>query len=217
MGHLPHVLQAASAALGLALLTAGCGGIAADRATSDTLTAGAGSDAPAPADGPSAESLSLDPPAPATYRPVVRDGKQPRPAVVAPAGRFSADAPAAYPDGVVVRVERVSRSVERGEGPGTFPGRPQTAFHVVLENRSGQAVDLSQTVVTTTYGVRPRIASPVYSHPEAQDFSGVVLPGAAAQATYVFAIPPGQARTVRTVVDFDAVHAPATITGLDDA
>lgn len=220
MGHVPHVLQVVSAAVGLALLTAGCGTTvsgAADSAPRDTLTAAADSDAPVPAEAAQAGSPALDPLAPDTYRPVVRNGKQPRPSVVAPAGRFSPDAPVAYPDGVVVRVDRVSRSVEQGEGPGTFPGRPQTAFHVVFENRSARAVDLSQTVVTTTYGVRPRVASPVYSHPDAQDFSGVVPPGAAAEATYVFAIPPGQARTVRAVVDFDEVHAAATITGLDEA
>jgi hypothetical protein len=214
MRRTPHALPAA-AVLSLAVLTAGCGSTPsdADGTRTDTLAAAAGSeDSPAAGAG----SPALDPLAPTTYRPVVRDGKQARPNVVARGGRFSADAPVIYPDGIVVRVDRVSRSVEQGEGVGVFPGRPLTAFHVTFENGSAGAVDLSQTVVTTTYGVRPRVASPVYTHPEAQDFSGTVAPGATAQATYVFAVPPGQARTVRTMVDFDAAHAAATLTGLDE-
>lgn len=213
----PHVTPFLAAAVSTALLCAGCAGspTGAD-APHDTLQAAADGDTSGAGESV-AGSPSRDPLAPVPYRPVARDGKPARPSVVAPAGRFATDTPVAYPDGIVVRVDRVTRSVEREEGIGSFPGRPQTAFRITLENGSTRPVDLSQTVVTTTYGVRPRSASPVYSHPEAQDFLGVVRPGGTATATYVFAIPPGQARTVRTMVDFDGVHTAATLTGLDEA
>lgn len=213
-----HVL---SAALGVVLLSSGCSGgspasdslrTAADGGAADLAAQAAGA---ATATGTTAAvGAPSDPLAPETYRPVVRSGEKAGPRVAAPGGRFTADAPVRYPDGIVVRVERVTRRTETEIGTGSFPGRPQTAFHLRFENGSAKAVDLSQTVVTTTYGTQVRTAAPVYSHPQAQDFSGVVAPGATATATYVFSIPPGQARTARTIVDFDGAHAPATLLDL---
>lgn len=70
--------------------------------------------------------------------------------------------------------------------------------------------------MTTTYGARRRVAAPVYDHPSAADFAEVVPPGGSATATYVFAIPPGQARTAVTRVDVDAAHTAATFAGLEE-
>lgn len=199
--------QIAAACLVVAV-TAGC---ASTAAAPDALVAEPGAAAPAPADAPVA-APPADPEAPATYRPVVRPGKKAA-SVHAAAARLAAGTAARYPDGVTVTVERVAKSVEQGQGSGVFPGRPLTAVTLRLANGSALPVDLSQVVVTTTYGQRPRIATPVYETAEAQDFAGVVQPGADTTATYVFSIPPGQAKKVSTWVDFDAVHGAASFAG----
>lgn len=200
----------------LALLSAGCASNAGndDRASDSVVAAGAG--APDAADEPAADGHYADPEAPAAYRPVVRDGKPGRATVAAAAGRFSRSAPVRYPDGVSVTVDSVTRRVEAAGGPGAFPGRKQTALTLTLTNGTARALDLTQVVVSTTYGARPRVAAPVYEHPSAADFSAVVPPGGSATATYVFAIPPGQARSAVTRVDFDGDHAAATFTGLEE-
>lgn len=195
-------------------LATGCGASAPGHdATSDALVAGPTAEPPegAAALGAGGAAAAEDPDAPASYKPVVRPGKGP-PSRWASAGRLAAGAPVRYPDGVAVTVERVARVVEQGEGTGAFPGRPLTAVTLSLTNGSAAPLDLSQVVVTTAYGQRPKLATPVYSE-QAQDFTGTVAPGAAARATYVFAIPPGQAAKVSTWVDFDAVHAAAAFHG----
>lgn len=198
----------------VAVLSAGCGSASSGAVpTTDSLAVAPAARSSEQVASAGSGAATLDPEAPAQYQPVVRNGRRPGPAVAAPPGGFSRTQPVTYPDGVSVRVDHVERSVERGEGAGVFPGRPQTAVSMTLTNGSARAIDLSQVVVTTTYGARPRLATPVYSHPSAGDFYGVVQPGGTATATYVFAIPPGHARTVRTMVDFDDVHAAATIVG----
>lgn len=190
----------------VAALTAGC---ASTAAAPDALVGEPGAAAPAPADAAQVAAPPADPEAPTTYRPVVRPGKAAA-SVHAAAARLAAGTPVRYPDGVAVTVERVARSVEQGQGTGAFPGRPLTAITLRLTNGSARPVDLSQVVVTTTYGQRPRIATPVYETAQAQDFAGAVAPGASTSATYVFSIPPGQAKKVSTWVDFDAVHGAAS-------
>lgn len=208
------------------LLSASCGSSGGASASGeDSLVGGAeaaSSGAQAASSGAASEEAPaaapprpLDPEAPSTYRPVVRPGKPAHPVVAAAEGRFAATAPATYSDGVSVRVDRVTRRVETGEGRGSFPGRPQTAITLTLTNGSSRTVDLTQVVVTTTYGTPPRFASPVYEHPDAGDFTGTVEPGGTASATYVFSIPPGQARSAVMMVDFDSVHGAAEFTGLE--
>jgi len=158
----------------------------------------------------------VDQVAPPAGQPVTRKGPKPRPTVTANEGRFTVDAPAKFPDGVSLRVDKIARGVEQGEGPGVFKGRPNTALTLSLTNQSAQPIDLTQVVVTTTYGSPPRVASPVYEDPTAADFTGTVAPGATATATYIFAIPPGQARSAVTTVDFDDVHVAAKFTGLSE-
>lgn len=201
------------------LLSASCGSSnGASASGEDSLVSGAEAASPGAAGSdpaPAAALPPLDPEAPSTYRPVVRPGKPAKPAVAAAEGRFTAAAPATYSDGVSVRVVRVTRRVETGKGRGSFPGRPQTAISLALTNGSTRTVDLTQVVVTTTYGTPPRFASPVYDHPDAGDFTGTVEPGGTASATYVFSIPPGQARSAVMMVDFDSVHGAAEFTGLE--
>jgi hypothetical protein len=151
--------------------------------------------------------------APPNYQPVIRNGNRPQPKVTANRGGFSAATPVNFPDGVSVKVDKVAQGVEQGEGPGVFRGRPHSAFTLSLTNGSTGPIDLTQVVVTTTYGSPAKLASPVYGVAAAADFTGTVAPGATATATYVFAIPPGQAKSTVMTVDFDDVHAAATLTG----
>ena len=150
------------------------------------------------------------------WRSTTRKGPRRSPTVSANEGRFSAASPAKFADGVTLSVDSIANGVQEGQGPGIFHGLPHTAITLTLTNNSPSAIDLTQVVVTTTYGARPRVAAPVYEHPAAADFTGVVPAGGTATATYVFAIPPGQARTAVTHVDFDAVHAAATFTGMEE-
>lgn len=147
------------------------------------------------------------------YRPLMRGGKQVKPTVVGNRGGFSGSAPVRYSDKVTLTLSAIKHAVEAERGPGTFPGRPQTAFSLTLKNGSTRSIDVSQVVVTTTYGSPARLAAPTYEFPSVRDFSGVVAAGDSASAVYAFAIPADQAGQVVTVVDFDALHVPATFTG----
>lgn len=157
----------------------------------------------------------VDPVIPPSKEPVARKGPRPRPTVAANEGRFTAAAPANFADGVSMTVDKIIRGVEAGQGPGVFHGLPHTAITLTLTNNSARPIDLTQVVVTTTYGTPPRAASPVYGNSAAADFTGIVQPGGKATATYAFAIPPGQARSAVTTVDFDDVHVAARFTGLE--
>jgi hypothetical protein len=147
-------------------------------------------------------------------QPVIRKGPRPRPNVTANEGRFSAASPAKFADGVSLSVDRVVPGVEQGQGPGILHGVPNTAITLTLANHSAAAIDLTQVVVTTTYGSPPHVAQPVYGDTPAADFTGTVQPGGSASATYVFAIPAGQTKSAVTTVDFDDVHVAAKFTGL---
>lgn len=212
-----RILRTVAGVSVLVVLTGGCAAAGAEaeggaaRASDALVGAGGGA-----VGAPGAADQSTDPEAPAAYRPVVRSGKPARPSVAGAPGRFSAAAPVRYPDGVSVVVDRVARKVEQGAGVGAFPGRRQTLLEMTIRNGSAQALDLTQVVVTTTYGARPRVASPVYDGAAVSDFTGTVPPGGTATATYAFAIPPGQAKTAVTRVDFDGTHAAATFTGMEE-
>jgi len=193
----------------------GAGGVSAATAAPAAAQPPPAATEPDPGDAAAGVAAPVDPVAPPTYQPVVRNGKKPQAAAAtANRGGFSAAAPATFPDGVSVKVDKVAQGVEQGEGPGVFRGRPHTAFTLSLTNGSTGPIDLTQVVVTTTYGSPARIAAPVYEGAAAADFTGTVAPGATATATYLFAIPPGQAKSAVMTVDFDDAHAPATLTGL---
>ena len=204
------VLRTLTSASVVIALSAGCaatGSGGANRAAApDSLV-----EAAPPQD--AAAAAPVDPAAPTTYQPVVRPGKATRPTLAAATGRLAPGARVRYADGVSVTVERITRTVEQGSGAGAFPGRPLTALVLAMTNGSPQPLDLSQVVVTTTYDERPHTATPVYSTADATDFTGTLAPGGTARATYVFAIPPGQAKKVSTWVDVDSTHAAANFTG----
>jgi hypothetical protein len=171
-----------------------------------------------PADGPTTTSSQpaskpQDLTAPSTYQPILRNGQRPHPTVKAPVGGFSASTPAKYPDGLRIKVLRVSQGVEKGRGPGVFPGRTHTALAISLTNGSPHAIDLNQVVVTAIYGTPARIAQPVYKAAPVRDFAGTVKTGQSASAMYAFAIPANQVRKVVVMVDVDGVHAAAKFAG----
>jgi hypothetical protein len=201
--------RAGGAALGFALLAALTGACGAGTGAVQVSgpAAGPGPGAPAATTPQAPDRL-----APSSYRPVLRNGRQPRPGV-APVGRNAGQARAVtYKDGLTVRIDRVTQSVEQGQGPGVYPGRPHTALHLTLVNRSTKAVDLGKVVVVTArYGTPARLAPPVYEDPAARDFAGVVKPGASTTAVYVFSVPAAAVGSVVAVVDIDGVHVPAQL------
>lgn len=164
---------------------------------------------PTESGGPAA--AAEDPLAPSTYVPVRRSGKQSRERLGANKGGFGAAAQVRYEDGVTIRVMVGPRRPEKGSGPGAFPGRSVTEVTISVSNDSGRTLDLTQVVVTMTYGEPARIASPFYDQ-GAADFGGTVKPGATATAHYAFAIPDRKVPVVITV-DWDESHAPAVFTG----
>jgi hypothetical protein len=218
--------RAACAALGIVLLSAltaacGAGGDTGAVATTTPSTseslqapqaqqpAAAQPGAAAPQAGTAA--TKQDRLAPSSYRPVVRKGKAARPTVTPTTRNVGTARSVAYRDGVSVKLTKVSQSVEKGQGPGVFPGRPHTALTLTVVNRSSRALDLNQVVVTALYGSPARLASPVYEDAAARDFTGTVKPGASATAVYVFSVPTTATRSVVAIVDFDAVHVAARV------
>ena len=174
-----------------------------------------GSPSSGPADIKEKVAKPLDREALPTYRPVVRDGLQQKRSVAAKAGRLSKAASVRYPDGVVLTVKRIAKGVEKEQGPGAFPGRPYTAISIVIENRSTKVINLSQVVVSATYGSAPaRVAAPVYAGSASKEFSGALAPGGTDSAQFAFAIPNGKSTKVVLTVDFDDVHHPATFAGV---
>ena len=129
------------------------------------------------------------------------------------AGKLAASSRISYPDGVTVTVTSIKKGTESGRGPGVVDGRPYVGFSVQIDNRSKVNVDLTQVVVTTTYGSPARVAAPVYEDAAAQDFSGTVKPGQKASAVYFFAVPAQDRADVTTAVDFDGIHEAAIFRG----
>ena len=156
---------------------------------------------------------AVDPLAPRTDAAPVRTAEAPPARMSAGSGRFAVTAPVRFADGVVVTVESVKKGAEDGKGPGVIPGRSYVGYNVRIVNKSTRAIDLSQVVVTMTYGEPARVASPVYQDPTARDFAGTVTPGAAASAVYFFAVPVQDRGKVSTSVDFDPTHAAAVFSG----
>ena len=194
--------------LGLTVLCA-CGGGASSAVPANRPAAAPSTSAP------TATRLAqpADPPAAGATQPVSRNGGTPHPSVRSSQGGFSTAAQVSYPDGVTVSVTAVKQAVERGQGLGALPGRPNIELLVTLSNRSRVSVDLTRVVVTTTYGSPALLAAPVYDDPSVRDFAQTVKPGRSGSTTYAFAVPAGQRGKVVTVVDFDDRHVPARFVG----
>ena len=155
------------------------------------------------------QSRVPDPLAPASIKPVIRDGKRPSPRIRATTQPFK-DA-VEYPDGVRLRVTDVRQGRVTDKGPGVVRG-PVTSFDLELSNGSDASLDLTQVVATAVYGSPRRLSSPVYLE-EGQDFRGVVKPGGTAKAVYGFSIPEADLGKVTLLLDFDATHSAAKFAG----
>jgi hypothetical protein len=196
------------------LLCAACGASgtipAVPAANPTSSPSGPAADQPAPTE---KVARPPDPAAPSTYQPVTRNGKKPHPTIKAEEGGLSEGAAVKYSDGASVRVDRVQHGIEQDQGPGAFPGRANTAITLSLHNSSSSTIDLTQVVVTATYGSPALVAPAVYDDSAAQDFRSRVEPGGSASATYVFAIPPDKLGKVGITVDFDGIHLAAKFRG----
>lgn len=150
--------------------------------------------------------------APATIKPVIRNGKVPHPTIKAAAAAI--DGTVDYTDGVTLKITRITHGKVTGKGPGIVQG-PVTTFFVTLHNGSAKTLDLDQVVVTTVYGSPARISSPVYVA-KSQDFSGNIKAGKDAKAVYSFMSSTTHAAKVTVHVDFDGRHTAAVFTGSAD-
>lgn len=118
-----------------------------------------------------------------------------------------------YPDGVRLKVARVSFGKETDKGPGAFPGREYAVLTLRITNGSTKAFSLD-TVVVTVLDRQGTAVSPVYvQKADVQDFSGTLKLGATATARYAFAVPKSSRSKVTVVVDFDGVHTSAVFRG----
>lgn len=163
---------------------------------------------------PTVESRTPPPGVPgAPVVPQVRRGPQPpRPTESVPPAPLKATV--AYPKGITLRIVDVTSDVEKGEGPGMFPGRRFVVFEIELVNRSKVPLDLNRAVVTALAGTPQVVVPPVYvGETPMTDFSGTVLPRGKVLARYAFAIDPATAGTVTLVVDLDDAHRPAVFSG----
>src|SRR5690348_6615 len=117
------------------LALAGCATAEATAAQGPgSLSATANGNPPPPSASPSLTKYSRlpDPVAPPQAKAKRGTPSAPQPTINATAGSF--DKPVAYSDGVVVRVGKIAQSTESGNGPGVFPGRPNTTISLQLKN-----------------------------------------------------------------------------------
>lgn len=133
------------------------------------------------------------------------------PAITVAATPF--EAPARYGDGVQVAVTAVKQGTVTATGPGELTGQPYTSFRITFTNRSAKALDLTQVVVSVTYGPQKLAAVPVYGDVGVADFASTIGAGRAAAALYAFSIPKARLGAVTMRVDFAADHQPATFVG----
>ena len=187
----------------------------ASPSTSASPTGPSGEEA-GPQDRPSPSATASRPPDPAVDKaPVVkREGALPK-AKRADAPPATFRKPLVYTDGVTVEVTEIEQGTSEGQGPGVFVGAPKTAFTVTVTNDSKKPVDLTQVVVTTTYGTPALQAQPVYDD-GARDLSGTLEPGASATGLYQFSVPTDRLGDVTTYVDLDGRHLPGTFSGSVD-
>ncbi len=147
----------------------------------------------------------------ATYTPIKRDGKAPKPTVTAAAVPFNKVV--RYTDGLRLDIVEVKQGKVEGKGPGVLVGQPSTSVALRMTNNSDRAVDLSAVVVTMLYGRQSRQARPVYDNETAKDFTGSLAVGRSADATYLFSVPRDQLKRLRMYVDFDGIHTVAQFRG----
>ncbi len=140
-----------------------------------------------------------------------------RPGGLPPDQRVSA-APASissrveYPDGIQVRIVKVTQRLVTAQGPGALTGQPLTTFTIALTNGAKKPLDLNQVVVSAFYGRPPVLAQAIYE-PGVADFATVIAPGGTASTTYAFSIPVDRRSNLTVAVDFNGTHTAAVFTG----
>ncbi|MGY1773243.1 hypothetical protein [Blastococcus sp. SYSU D00813] len=215
---LPALLLVAAAGVLVGSLVGGDDDGDARPAASSSPAAPTSSPAPGPAEEQPAAEEELTPTAPpptATQPPappvVTREGV-PGSARTVTAAPADFTAPAAWSDGVTVRVVEARQQVTTGSGPGELAGQPQTVFRLEVVNGSGAPLDLTAVVVQASYGDPAAQASPLYDA-ETVDFAGALAPGGTASAVYSFAIPADRLGAVSLSVDVDGYRFPAVFSG----
>lgn len=207
--------QVVASAAVLAAVVSGCSGSTDDGApgaASPTATsAETAGTPPATAGSPSTTGAPVSPSpttAPQPVLPAPSDGLAP-----VPSRSLLAEPPvpltstARSSNGIRVHVTSTESVTSAGEGPGQVSGDPAVAFHVTLENGSGQPVSLALTTVAAEYGPESTPGLPV-DGPPAAPLSGAVAAGAAAEAVYVFRIPLGERDRVTLSLRY-SVDAPS--------
>ncbi len=117
-----------------------------------------------------------------------------------------------YPDGLKVRIVKISQGTITAQGPGELTGRPKTTFTIEMTNGTSKPINLTQVVVSASYGTPPLQAPPVYDS-GTTDFATVLAPGKATSTGYTFSIPVDQLGSVTVWVDFDGTHTAAVFAG----
>lgn len=119
--------------------------------------------------------------------------------------------PLTFEDKVTVSIAGIKRTTVKATGPGSVAGQV-TQFTLVFTNGSPKPLDLNTVQVLATYGAQRTEVSPAYVG-KADDFAGVVAPGAKKSAVYGFEVPPEGEKKVTVSVTFEGKRRMAVFTG----
>lgn len=124
--------------------------------------------------------------------------------------RASIGVEASLPEGVKVRVSKVTAFTAKAETPGEVTG-PAVAVTIVLKNASKETISVDSAMVSLTEKSGDP-AQPTTSDPYAP-FAGDVAPGAKQAATYVFLIAKKDRKDVKITVEYLAGNTVADFSG----
>ena len=110
------------------------------------------------------------------------------------------DKPDTVEQGLVARVSRLEAVQAKATGPGEVSG-PAVRVTIALSNRSGKAVDLSNTVVNFTYGTAETPASPISGN-KSRALPNRLADGHDASGRFVFEVPRSGRDQVTITVDY---------------
>ncbi|PCC25744.1 hypothetical protein CIK75_04475 [Glutamicibacter sp. BW78] len=117
---------------------------------------------------------------------------------------------AALPEGVHVKVEKVTPFITKAETPGEIAG-PALGLKVLLTNSSKNAINVDSAMVSITQS-NGDPAQPTTSDPYSP-FSGEIAPGSHQTATYVFLIPKKHRKNLTVSVEYLAGKSIADFNG----
>ena len=136
---------------------------------------------------------------------VVEPGKLPKPE------RVALDDTVDVGDGVDVQVAKIEAVQGKGQGTGETSG-PSLRFTVVVDNGSGEDLDMIASVLTAYYGAANTPASDL-SAPGVRPFPDTIAAGKSASATYVFNIPTDERNDLRLDFSFSTDVPKVIFTG----